>query len=709
MKWNYRQVLEWVNIASRYVVVGLVIFFISLLFPQHIKFPYEYSEGQSWTYEDLIAPFDFPITKSKTQFADELKELSGQIPPYYRYDPQVEKAVLKLFESKFQDEFSNISNQNTYPEVIAFPGKYKAFGSALLSKIYRNGILELAPEHQLKGSAYVIEMLQDNVQLTRTVGSMLTVQTAFDFITDTLPHSDLSEPDFLLPVFEDLFRPNVFFDKALTDTVIRETSESLQEFSGLVQQGEIIVKKGERITATQFQKLQSYQNLIESDTNQSKRPFIIYGGYLLVLILVVGVYLVYLRTYLPHILQKLHLLTFIMVWFAVYGYLVFAFSQTGHLSSYILPFCIVPVVVKTFFTDRLAFFTHVVNVLICSSISSLGFEFIFLQVLAGIVAVLTTADARNWTKFFNAIFFIFLTYTLAYVGLTLASKGNFTLLDWEVILLLMVNGLLTMLAFPLIPLLGKIFGFTTSISLVEFSDMNRPLLQELALKAPGTLQHSLQVGNLCEAAAQTIGANPLLVKVGALYHDIGKTIHPEFFIENQSGNTPHEGYSHMESTKIIIEHVTEGAVLAKKNRLPKELIDFILTHHGTTRVEYFYRNFLKSNPNQTVDEADFRYPGPKPRTKEQTIMMLADSIEAASRSMKNPTGEELTDLVEKIIDYKIKDDQLSESSLTFEELVKCKETFKKMLLSIYHIRVEYPEEQSSDQSTIDEKTANGSS
>lgn len=251
--------------------------------------------------------------------------------------------------------------------------------------------------------------------------------------------------------------------------------------------------------------------------------------------------------------------------------------------------------------------------------------------------------------------------------------------------------MLTLMAFPLIPLMERFFGFTSSISLVELADMNRPLLRELAMKAPGTFQHSLQVGNLAEAAANEIGANPLLVRTGALYHDIGKMLNPEYFVENQSGASPHNDISHLESAAIIISHVTEGERLAKKYRLPKVITRFITTHHGTTKVEYFYKTYLQENPGVEVDPSKFTYPGPKPQTKCETIVMLADSVEATARTLKDPTGKDIDELVDKIINGKIEKGQLSKSSFTFSDLETCRTIFKKMLRSIHHIRLEYPE------------------
>jgi putative nucleotidyltransferase with HDIG domain len=386
-----------------------------------------------------------------------------------------------------------------------------------------------------------------------------------------------------------------------------------------------------------------------------------------------------------------------MLWLVAFSYLVYAVEQVALLSTYMIPFCIVPIVIKNFYDEQLALFTHLVVILLASFLSSLGYEFTFLQILAGIVVLLSDVDTRDWTRFFYSILYIFVVYLLGYVGLSLIQEGSYQDIDLTVLSWLAISAFMTLLAYPLIPLLERFFGFTSSISLVELSDMNRPLLRQLANKAPGTLQHSLQVANLSEEAARAIGANHLLVKVAALYHDIGKTLQPKFFIENQSNNSPHLSISDKESAEIIISHVTEGVKMAKKARLPNVLIDFILSHHGTTRVEYFYRNYLKDHPEEEVDEQDFRYPGPKPVTKEETILMLADSIEAACKSLKNPTEEALLELIDKIIAGKMAMGQLEDSELTFSELETCKTVFQQLMRSVHHVRIEYPEEQQSEE------------
>jgi len=320
-----------------------------------------------------------------------------------------------------------------------------------------------------------------------------------------------------------------------------------------------------------------------------------------------------------------------------------------------------------------------------------GYEFIFLQILAGIVAIMSDANSRNWSGFFFTMLFIFLTYAMGWLGLSLIVNGSIYTVDYSVLGSLVFNVFLTLMAFPLIPLLERVFGFTSAASLLELSDMHRPLLKRLALEAPGTLQHSIQVANLCEAVADEIGADELLVKTAALYHDIGKIPQASYFIENQGGRNPHDDLDDMQSAKLIISHVSEGMAMAKKAGLPKVIQRFIATHHGTTRVEYFYRNCVKKHPGETISDADFRYSGPKPESKEETILMLADSLEAACKSIKSPTGEDIDKMVENIIKSKVEKGQLTESQMTFEEMDKAKIVFKKLLRSMNHVRVEYPE------------------
>jgi cyclic-di-AMP phosphodiesterase PgpH len=676
----------------RYLLVIGVVAFISILSPDNVKFKYEFEKGQTWRFEDLEAPFDFAIRKPAPEIQAEIQELEKDFSPYYQLDFEVAKEKKQLFESEFNKQLEEFRPEGQFNDVIRQPKKYLDYGKGFLDRIFDRGIVSLAEPHRDKGKNFVINILRGNITQRQTLENLLTVTTAKAVLSDSLPYSELEEPEFVYPLLENVVVPNVFFNDTLTHKLREEMISGVSTSRGMVKKGELIISRDGIVTEEAYQKLISFKEQYEREVAAKRSHLGVFAGYLLLTSLVVGVLLIYLRLFAREIFMRLNKLVFILLWLVVYSYMVYAVESTGTLSAYLIPFCIVPIVVKTFYNERLALFTHIVVVLIASFLSSLGYEFAFLQILAGIVVLLSDVDTHDWSRFFYSILYVFLTYALAYLGLSLIVEGSLASVDWSVYAWIFLNVFLTLLAYPLIPLLERLFGFTSSISLVELSDLNRPLLRELAVKAPGTLQHSLQVGNLSEAAARKIGADPLLVKVAALYHDIGKTLNPEYFIENQGGNNPHSGISNMESARIIIGHVAEGVKKAKKYRLPNVLIDFIQTHHGTTRAEFFYRNYLKENPGKEADENLFSYPGPRPRSKEETILMMADSIEAACKSLKSPTGQELDDFIDKIIAGKITLGQMEDSKMTFRELEDCKEVFKQIMRSVYHVRIEYPEE-----------------
>ena len=578
-------------------------------------------------------------------------------------------------------------------DVVRSPDRYSDFGKNYLKQLYKRGVVQLSDKHKGEANDFVINVIKGNTNHPQTLGNLLLVKDAKSLLTDSLPYSRLAEPEFLLSILENSIVPNITYNDTLTNKLLDEEIGQIALYKGRVPKGEIIVTRGGFITDDIYWKLWSYKDKYEKEITNKQSYYGIFGGYFILTILIIGIFLVYVRLYAKGVFAKFNKLLFILLWLVAYSYLVYAVEELGMLSTYIIPFCIVPIVIKTFFNERLALFTHLSVILLASFISSLGYEFTFLQIIAGIAVLLSRVDTRDWTRFFYSLSAIFVVYALGYIGLSLIQEGQFADIDWRVVSWLLVSTFLTLLAYPLIPLLERLFGFTSSITLVELSDTNRPLLRRLAEEAPGTLQHSLQVANLSEAAARKIGADHLLVKAGALYHDIGKLKMPEYFIENQSGVNPHESLTHIESAKIIIGHVTEGMKMAKKARLPKVIVNFIKTHHGTTRTEYFYRNHLKENPDVEVDEQLFRYPGPMPTSKEESIMMMADSVEAACKSLKNPTGEELNDLINKIINGKIQNGQFEQSELTFQELEACKSVFKQMMKSVHHGRIKYPEEE----------------
>lgn len=484
---------------------------------------------------------------------------------------------------------------------------------------------------------------------------------------------------------------DVLIDNMPNDIVQPGADEQTMVTAETIKKGTQIIANGQVINKPTFTALRANQSAIDQNT-LIPANWLNFVGYLLLTLLAIGTLILFCRIEYPDVYDSLNSLAFLLMWPVIFALLVYFIEKTDNLSSYMIPFCIVPIVVKNFFSDRLALFHHVVMILIVSFLSKLGYEFTFLQILAGIVTVLVVSEIRYWNKFFIMILTIFGIYIAGYFGLSAIKANNFADMPWHNFGWLALASFLLLLAYPFTPLLERIFGFTSSITLAELTDMNKPLIKRLSIEAPGTLQHSIQVSNLSEAAADKIGANSILIKAAALYHDVGKLHNPAAFIENQASNNPHDTWDNFQSAKAIINHVTEGTALAKKDRLPKVLIDFIVSHHGTTRVEYFYRNQLKAEPNREFDESLFRYPGPLPKSKEETILMVADSLEAASKSLKSPTAKDIDDLVDKIIAYKIDHGQFDESDLTFEELEQCKEVFKSLLKSINHVRIEYPDE-----------------
>ncbi len=690
----WKTTIEGLPILVKYLMVAGVVAFISFLFPNDVKFKYEFDKGQRWQYGDLRAPFDFAVLKPEEEVEKEKQKIRKSFSPYYELLPEISKQQQQSFEEQFNGQLEDARGEGQFEDVMRQPERYVDFGKQLLGNIFKRGIVRLAEAHRGKSSDFVINIVRGNTTQPRTLGNLLDQEEARALLSDSLPYSQLSEPEFLYPMLEQAIVPNIFYNDTLSQRLLQEDLSKVALYRGRVSKGDLIVTEDGYITEDIYLKLKSFKAKYKREVTAQQSYLGVLIGYALLSVLIIGVFLLYVRLYAASVFSRFNKLVFILLWLMAFSYLVYAVEQVRLLSTYMIPFCVVPIVIRNFYDENLALFTHLVVVLLASFLSSLGYEFTFLQILAGIVVLLSDVDTRDWSRFFYSIFFIFVVYALGYAGLSLIQEGNYQDIDWRVLSWLALSAFLTLLAYPLIPLLERFFGFTSAITLVELSDMNRPLLRALANKAPGTLQHSLQVANLSEEAARAIGANHLLVKVAALYHDIGKTLQPQYFIENQRNGSPHEEVSHKESAEIIIQHVTEGVKMAKKARLPSVLIDFIKSHHGTTRVEYFYRNYLKEHPEEEgVDESAFRYPGPKPVTKEETILMMADSIEAACKSLKEPTEDNLNELIDKIVGGKITGGQFQHSKLTFEELEDCKRVFKQLMKSVHHVRIEYPEEE----------------
>jgi cyclic-di-AMP phosphodiesterase PgpH len=675
------------HFAKYLLVVGAVLA-LSFLFPTNATFKFRFNVGQQWLYDDLFANIDFAIKKTDKELSDDKAILERDFLPFYEVDLGVIKEQKKAFLLAFNEQLKR--NRAQFSDVAKNTEGYLNYGNYILEKLLTKGILKPDTLIQNRDKDFVINILRDNFAEKQTIQNLMTLDNAKEWLSDTLPYARLREPEFLLPLLEANLVSNLSYNASKTREYKQQELDKISSARGMVKSGELIVPKNGIITPATYQKLLSYKEQYESVYSSSRKFFLILLGYILLCSLILGLFMIYLSNHIYPVFEKLRWILFLLMWIVIYSYLMYGIRVSDILNPYLIPFCIAPIVIKNFYNRELAFITHLIVILIVGLINAPGYDFIFLQMLVGIVVVFSKFDTRYWGNFFRSILAIWIVYVVGYIGLSLIEESNFQNLNWSVLVWLSLNGFLTLLAYPLIPLLGSFFGFTSSITLAELSDLNHPLLRELSLKTPGTLQHSLQVANLSEAAAKAIGANDLLVKVAAMYHDIGKTMNSNYFIENQSGVNPHDNLPYIESAKVIIAHVIEGERMAEKAGLPRVITRFITTHHGTTMVEFFYRKHLKETPNGEIDKIFFQYPGPKPTTKEETILMLADSLEATAKSLKTPDNASINELVERIISEKIAHRQLSDSVLSFNDLEKCKESFKQTLKNIHHVRIEYP-------------------
>lgn len=668
-------------------IASLVV--LAFLFPTNSKFKYRFAIGQTWQYDDLFANFDFAIKKTAQEIASERESLENEFEPIYELDINVINQRYNAFNEAFNQQL--LRNKAAFPDVTADPERYRSYGIYVLNRLLSRGILRTDTFLQSKTPDYLVNILRGNIAEKQTLGNLLTESKANEWLNDTLPFTKLAEPEFLLTLLAQQLSPNLAYNAEKTRQLQKAEIEKITLGRGMVRSGEPIILRGGIVTSDVYQKLISYKEEYESRSITSQHYYQIMVGYGLIIFILLGIFKFFTQNHQPHVYIRFRWTAFLLIWVLLYALLMHGIRATDFLSPYLLPFGIAPIIIKNFENRELAFFSHIINVLVVALINSVGFDFILTELVVGMVAVFSRFDTRYWSNFFKNIGAIISVSVACFVGFALIEESNWRTINWSPITWLALSGFLTLLAYPLIPLLGNLFGFTSSITLAELSDLGHPLLRELSLKAPGTLQHSLQVANLAEAAALSIGANELLVRVGALYHDVGKTYLPMYFIENQSvdGN-PHDNISRIESAKLIISHVTEGARLADRFGLPKVIQDFILTHHGTTSVAYFYRLHLNENPEGNADLANFLYPGPLPKTREQGILMFADSLEAAAKSMKSPDETAIDNLVERLVNDKIEQKQLIECALTFQEVEICKASFKRMLKNIHHIRIAYP-------------------
>jgi hypothetical protein len=674
----------------QYVLLACTAILITFMIPKKGKFKYEFEQGKPWMHEDLSAPFAFAIRKSPEELTMEQNEVKTNFKPIYIYDETIENKQRSKFISLFTKE------ANAQGGLSEEEKKYMINrGLAILDDYYNSGIIDLDSSHRSRNREFIITEVKNNTGEDKplleyyTLGEH-TLNDAKSNLLDRVEKDTALNKAFFIKALMNSLTENVFYDKRLSEQKLNEQLDNISSTRGAVKENEKIIKRGSIVTPDKYLILNSLRAEYEGKLGKS---YLIYIGYFVLICCLFVVYAFNLSIFhektLAHNRSMILILINVLLFTALTAYVV----NKNITSVYLIPYCIVPIVLLAFFGVRIAVITHLLVILLCGLIVPNAFEFILVQTLAGFTAVLSMARIRYISQFFISALLIFMTYCLVELGFSFIKSNLIKEISWGTFVWLGGNFILTLLAYPLIYANEKIFGFLSDISLLELSDINNKLLKELFLRAPGTFQHSLQVANLAEAVIDRIGGNALLARVGALYHDIGKLYQPEFFIENQKfGDNPHDGLSEIESAEIIIGHVTKGIEIATEKHLPRNVIDFIRTHHGTTRVEYFYKHYLKDHAEEEVDETVFRYPGPKPSSKEMAVVMMVDSVEAASRSLKEPDEKQIDSLVDKIIDTKIQDAQFDYATITIQEINTARRIIKKLIKSIYHIRIQYPTE-----------------
>ncbi len=704
------------KVLSKILRTSLFIFsiaFIVFLFPREGKFKYEFQKGKPWMHEALIAPYNFPIYKTDEELSAENDSIANSIIPHYRISENIkdEKTVvfLQSFEKKWEEhktKFYRIDNKRKQKKINEkleeLKIKYFDFSTKLLSFIYDKGIIEITDIIKLrintdKGK---IILLDNNIAEETYISEVFTKKTVIEYINKKIKekrNNSEYEETIAVNFLESLeiskyIIPNYYYDGETTEQIKLAKINNISLTNGMVQEGEKIISKGDVVNNTTYRKLLSLKTEFETSTGKDSNFYLILLGQIFLVTASILVLYLFLLHFRKDILQDTLKTAFILVFVLLMIFVSRITINYNFISIYIVPLAILPIIIRAFYDTRSASFIHIVTIITIGFFAPNGFEFVFIQLIAGMMAIFSLASINRRSQLFLTALITFVSYSVIYFGISMIQEGDISKINLTNFAWFAGNGLLLLASYPLIYIFEKVFGFLSDVSLMELSDTNHPVLRELAEKAPGTFQHSLQVGNLAESVSFKIGGNPLLARTGALYHDIGKINISQYFIENQApGINPHDKLEYDKSAEIIINHVTQGVEKAKKHNLPSHIIDFIKTHHGNSKVQYFYRNFIKQHPDEGVDEKIFTYPGPSPSTKEQAIVMMCDSVEAASRSLKTYTEETIDELVEKIINFQIEEDQFRFANITFKDITNVKSILKNKLINIYHSRIEYPE------------------
>lgn len=649
-----------IMISKRAFQVLVTAIIIVLAFPNKSGFKYEFTLGSQWKHETLVSPIDFPVFKTEKEISEEKKYITDTKSLYFKKDNEIEK---RLFEKI--NEGNNFSNQQ------------KNQIKQSLNKIYSIGVIQNTDLLKADQPIYIIE---DNVAIEYEQEEILTLDQAKQELSKVVKNKEILNQ----------IEANIIYDKQITENILQTKLQEITYNKGLISEGEQIISKGEKITPEKNQILLSFKQAYEGNNIEKNNELTIFLGRFILVCITLLAMMLFINHNRADIFpndRKVLLILFVILFICC----VMAFIiNINPKYIYAVPVCIVPIVIKTFFDTKTSLYVFLVSIIIIGFAVPNSFEYVFYQLIAGIMTIVSAESSSKRSTFLLTSLILFITYALIYIANNLMQNIEITSIETNVILMFALNSILLLFAIPFISILEKLFGLISDYSIIEYTNTNSKILRELSVKAPGTFQHCIQVANISEDLILEIGGNAMLIRAGALHHDIGKLAIPIFFIENQNtGFNPHNEISYQESAQAIISHVTNGVKLAYKHKLPEPIIDFIRTHHGTSKTKYFYNRYVAENPDKPIDSTIFTYKGPRPFSRETAVVMMVDAVEAASRSLKNHSESEISKLVDNIINSQIEDEQFSNSDITFKDVDKIKELLKKKLQSIYHVRIEY--------------------
>lgn len=671
----------WHNLLMRLWITALTVALIVWFLPRDSNSKrYNYDVGKPWMYQSFIAQFDFPIYKTEEAIKQEQDSILQTLMPYYNYDPTREKKELEKFNKDFSIELTGLSHA------------YRAKIIDRIHRLYAAGIMN-TPEYNAiahRDSTNMVKVVDGKSATPTEIGCMYSTMSAYEAL---LKDEELSKDRATLQKLNltNYLEPNLTYDKEKTETEKNDMLGSIPLASGMVLSGQKIIDRGEIVDDYTYRVLSSFERELQRrNATQMELTTTLIGQVIYVTILVM-LFTMYIALFRKDYFDKPRSIMMLYVMITVFPIIVAMMIEHNWFNVYIVPFAMAAIFARMFMDSRTAFVTQLTIVMICAAAVKYQYEFIIIQLVAGLVAIYSLRELSSRAQVIKTAALVTVSSCAVYLALQMMQETDVLKLDSKMYTHFAVNGVLLLLSYPLMYLIEKTFGFTSNVTLFELSNTFKGVLRNLSEVAPGTFQHSITVGNLAAEVANRIGADSLLVRVGALYHDIGKMTNPAFFTENQAGVNPHDALTCKESAKIIIGHVTEGVKIAEKANLPTIIKDFILTHHGRGMAKYFYIKYQNEHPDEVVDKEQFTYPGPNPFTREQALLMMADTCEAASRSLQEYTEESISSLVDRLIDAQVADGCFKDCPITFRDIAQAKQVLTERLMSIYHTRIQYPE------------------